>query len=340
MKQIIITVATFLLAGVVCAQRTTAEAYIAQYSEAAMQEMMRSGVPAAITLAQGIHESESGNSELAQKSNNHFGIKCKDTWLGEKVYHDDDARGECFRKYGSVLDSYADHSNFLRVNQRYASLFELDPADYEGWAKGLKKAGYATNPRYAQLLINLVEKYHLNDYTVVALQKMGKPMPENYVFASATPPPAPAAPTGTATPQPAPAAAMQAPVTAAFPEGIFRINETRVIYAKAGTSLLAIAENNGIELSKLLDFNDLEEEDGDILTEDALVYLQRKRKQGAVEFHIVQQGENLYDICQKQGIRYDSLLELNNLDSDAAPAPGEKIYLKTKAPSKPKLLSR
>src|SRR5690606_35110935 len=115
--------------------------------------MKRSGVPAAITLAQGILESESGNSELVKKSNNHFGIKCKSTWTGDTVSHDDDANGECFRAYKNASDSYRDHSDFLRGNKRYADLFKLSQDDYAGWAKGLKKAGYATNPRYPDLLI-------------------------------------------------------------------------------------------------------------------------------------------------------------------------------------------
>jgi hypothetical protein len=336
----IVSFAILFISLTTLAQKSSPEAYIEQFKQAAMQEMMRSGVPAAITLAQGIHESESGNSELVKKSNNHFGIKCKNTWQGGKVYHDDDARGECFRKYNSALDSYADHSDFLKANQRYSSLFALDPADYEGWARGLKKAGYATNPRYAPLLISLVQKYHLNDYSVLALQQMGKPIPEGYVFSTTTPAPAytgqPAAPVAAA---PAPVTP-EPPAIPIFPEGVFKINETKVIYVKAGTSLLAVAEKNNLELSRLLDFNDMSDEDGDILEADGLIYLQRKRKQGAVDFHIVQAGENLFDICQKQGIRFESLLALNNLNEEAQPAPGEKLYLKTKAPATPKLLSR
>ncbi|MFT4024513.1 MAG: glucosaminidase domain-containing protein [Flavihumibacter sp.] len=119
--------------------------YINTYRHLAIEEMKRTGVPASITLAQGIHETEAGRSELVRKSNNHFGIKCKSTWVGEKVYHDDDAEGECFRSYNDPAVSYRDHSDFLRAGARYASLFKLDPTDYKGWAHGLKKAGYATN---------------------------------------------------------------------------------------------------------------------------------------------------------------------------------------------------
>ena len=122
--------------------------YIATYQSIAISEMQRTGVPAAVKLAQGIHETTAGTSELVKKSNNHFGIKCKSDWTGEKVSHTDDAPHECFRKYDDPLQSYRDHSDFLKSSSRYSSLFKLDPLDYEAWAYGLKKAGYATNPKY------------------------------------------------------------------------------------------------------------------------------------------------------------------------------------------------
>ena len=132
------------------------------------------GVPASITLAQGIHETEAGTSDLVRKSNNHFGIKCKATWTGGKVFHDDDAMGECFRSYRRPEDSYMDHSDFLKNRPYYAALFKLDPTDYKGWANGLKKAGYATNPKYPQMLIKLIEEYDLQEYTYEALGKLPK----------------------------------------------------------------------------------------------------------------------------------------------------------------------
>ena len=146
--------------------------YILEYKSLAISEMQRTGVPAAITLAQGIHESGAGLSPLALASNNHFGIKCKSNWTGESVRHDDDAKGECFRKYPASEDSYKDHSDFLRNGQRYAFLFSLDPTDYEGWANGLKNAGYATNPKYPQVLIKLIEDYGLQEYTFIAMGKI------------------------------------------------------------------------------------------------------------------------------------------------------------------------
>jgi LysM repeat protein len=144
------------------------QAYIDTYKELAIQEMQRTGVPAAIKLAQGIHETMAGTSDLVKKSNNHFGIKCKTGWNGDKVYHDDDEAGECFRSYTNAIDSYRDHSDFLKRSQRYQFLFELPATDYEGWAYGLKKAGYATNIKYSQILIKLIQTYQLQQYTILA----------------------------------------------------------------------------------------------------------------------------------------------------------------------------
>jgi murein DD-endopeptidase MepM/ murein hydrolase activator NlpD len=137
--------------------------YIETYAPLALKEMNRTGVPAAIKIAQGILETNAGQSDLVNKSNNHFGIKCKSSWTGEKVYHDDDEAGECFRKYESAEASYLDHSDYLKSQPRYAFLFEFDSNDYAAWAWGLKKAGYATNPIYAQSLIKYIETYRLTD---------------------------------------------------------------------------------------------------------------------------------------------------------------------------------
>ncbi len=145
--------------------------YIDIYKDLAIEEMKRTGIPASITLAQGIHESGAGCSELASLSNNHFGIKCKSNWTGESVRHNDDSKNECFRKYPSVADSYRDHSDFLRAGQRYSFLFSIDPSNYTEWANGLKKAGYATNPKYPLALIKLIEDYNLQEFTVLAISK-------------------------------------------------------------------------------------------------------------------------------------------------------------------------
>jgi len=338
--------------------------YVNTYKALAMEEMQRSGIPAAIILAQGLHESEAGTSELVKQSNNHFGIKCKDDWKGEVAYHDDDSRQECFRSYPTAADSYRDHSDFLRHGSRYAFLFQLDPTDYEGWAYGLKKAGYATNIRYSQILIKLIKDYNLQQYSLIALGKL-KPADEVVLTMPgrssqvATIAPAAAGSSGQAgtagTTVPvigAPTAGT--PATAgtsagaggadqqttapeeAYPDGEFTINRTRVVYGRAGLSLLAIAQQYDVPLGRLLEFNDLKEED--VLVKGQLIFLQRKRRTGSTEFHVVRAGETLYDISQAEGIRFQDMLEMNQLTPGGQPLAGERIYLQGSAPVRPKLV--
>jgi hypothetical protein len=294
--------------------------YVNAYQALAIAEEQRTGVPAAITLAQGLHESEAGTSELVKSSNNHFGIKCKDDWKGGVIYHDDDARQECFRSYASAADSYRDHSDFLRNGSRYAFLFQLDPTDYEGWAYGLKKAGYATNIRYSQILIKLIQDYNLEQYTLIAVGKMAAPdaRPDTVTVDSAT--------TNAATAGPA----------VSYPEGEFQINRTRVVYVLAGVSLLSIANRYDIQLGRLFEFNDMKQED--VLEKGQLIFLQRKRREGSIEYHVVREGEAMYDIAQAEGVRLQDLLEMNQLEQGQEPAMGERIYLKRSAPARPKLV--
>lgn len=304
--------------------------YIQAYKQLAIEEMMRSGVPAAITLAQGIHESGSGKSDLSRRSNNHFGIKCKSDWNGEKVYHDDDARGECFRSYPSPELSFRDHSDFLRANTRYAPLFQLDPEDYEGWANGLKRAGYATNPRYAQIIVKLIEDYRLQQYTLIAL---GKITPGEEILAGGSNSPATdpvGGPSLTGESIEENIHDEELP-SVDYPDGVFKINETRVVFARKGTSLLALAETHELPLARLLDFNDLEEVD--LVPRDQLIYVQRKRKKGTAEYHIVQRGETPYSISQSEGIRLESLLEYNGISFDATLRAGQKVFLQASARS-------
>jgi LysM repeat protein len=309
--------------------------YINTYKALAISEMQRTGIPAAIKLAQGIHETDAGNSVLVRKSNNHFGIKCKSTWTGSKVYHDDDARGECFRSYASPQDSYMDHSNFLKGSPRYASLFELDPTDYEGWAYGLKKAGYATNIKYSQILIRIINEYHLQDYTMIALGRM-KPEDEWLVKESTGSSPiiTPAELKIETTTDEA-EKALVIDQTPNFPEGEFKINDTRVVYARPGTALLAIAQQYDVPLKRLMDFNEIKEEN--VLVKGQLLFLQRKRKHGSQPFHTVQAGETVYDIAQAEGVRLESLMDYNHLDNGMQPAAGERLYLKETAPTRPLL---
>ena len=315
------------------AQGLTPAQYIEQYKDLAIREMKRMGVPAAITLAQGLLETENGNSDLLKKSNNHFGIKCKETWTGPSVSHDDDAPGECFRKYTNADESYIDHSNFLRTRKHYDFLFTLDPVDYKAWAYGLKKAGYATNPRYPDLLIKYIETYNLNDYSLIAMGK--KKADEPVIVKTNQPVSNPQTTTVVTDPVVKVEGKKQ---TVVYPVGEFKINETRVMYATKGTSFLAIAQQYNIALKYIFDFNDLKESEA--LTNDQLIYLQRKRKTGANQFHTVAEGESLYDIAQQQGIRLDALMQLNILTANQQPAAGEQLYLQAPAPAAPKLSNK
>lgn len=310
---------------VVCSAFTSALAqssatireYIETYRELAIEEMQRTGVPAAITLAQGIHETGAGQSNLVRKSNNHFGIKCKSEWKGESVSHDDDARGECFRKYDDPAESYRDHSDFLKYRKHYAFLFDLEPTDYEGWAYGLKKAGYATNPKYPQILIKIIKDYNLQEYTLIAMGK--KHFEEKWAKTDDIITPA------------------EVYNATKYPSGVFKINETNVVMVPKGTPFLAVADKHNVSLRRLFDFNDMEPVE--VAERDMLIYLHRKRKTGDNEFHKVAPGESLYDIAQKEGIRLESLRNLNMLSGDAQPEVGETLYLKGHAPTAPRLAS-
>jgi LysM repeat protein len=309
----------------------TIQEYINTYKDIAIQEMIRTGVPASIKLAQGIHETTAGTSDLVRMSNNHFGIKCKANWTGESVSHDDDARGECFRKYGQAADSYRDHSDFLRNSGRYASLFTLDPIDYQGWAYGLKKAGYATNPRYPQIIIKLIEDYHLQDYTLIALGKLPN---KEEGLASVTAKDPGQADAAVITKEDS----VPAEEESVYPIGEFRINDTKVVYIKKETPLLVIAQQYHLPLARIFEFNDMKEVE--TLPKSQLIYLQRKKKTGNSQYHIVREGETVQDIARIEAIRLESLLEYNQLQGFMQPLAGEQLYLRGKAPSMPKLVKR
>jgi LysM repeat protein len=305
--------------------------------------MQRTGIPASIKLAQGIHETSAGTSDLVKKSNNHFGLKCKAEWTGMTVSHTDDAPDECFRKYESPLDSYKDQSNYLKNTPRYASLFELDPTDYKAWAFGLKKAGYATNPKYTQVLIKLIEDYDLQDYTMIALGKL-KPGQETLaknknseiVMPDEKPVVMPTEPEVVVySKKEAKKEAVEKKPE--YPDGEFKINETKVIYAKKGTSYLSIAEKYAIPLARIFEFNDMKMQE--IVDRDQLIYIMRKRKVGLNEQHIVKPGETLADIAQIEALRIESLLEYNFLQPNMQPAVGSVLYLHTKGPGMPALAS-
>jgi LysM repeat protein len=324
MKKVLIIIAGVLLMKISIAQPITVAQYIQQHKDFAIREMKRMGVPAAITLAQGILETESGNSELVKKSNNHFGIKCKSSWTAGGVSHDDDAQGECFRSYKDAEGSYRDHSNFLRGSDRYAFLFKLDPRDYKGWSYGLRKAGYATNPRYPEILIKYIEDNDLEQYTLEAVNEVPvfdaskyKSDPEDKAFDEITK-----------------TSFQEKPVKNNQPlndhpqqfENKMMINGSAAIAVKKGTSLLAIATENNIKLSKLLEYNDLDT-DG-LIDKDQVIFLEKKSKEGEKDFYILQQDETLYDVAQKNGVRLQSLYEYNTFSINEIPSEGTKVNLK------------
>jgi LysM repeat protein len=319
--------------------------YIEKFRDVAKAEMVRTGVPASITLAQGIHETAAGKSELVLKSNNHFGIKCKSSWTGEKVYHDDDARGECFRKYQHAYQSYKDHSDFLRQNQRYAFLFGFQPTDYENWARGLKQAGYATNPQYPQLLIGLVEKYNLNVYTKEVMAAEDSMVWVNDTTLAVFPKQStrevmvvekndekkqPTQPLQAAMPVAAVETATETVDNekwSQYSKTVFEKNGAKAIVVEKGTSFLAIAQNNGVSLKNLYEFNDIAGQPLIVEQSYLLLYLQRKKKMGAAKMHMVQAGETLWTVSQDEGIRLDSLAELNALSKSTVLKVGDQLRL-------------
>ena len=326
--------------------------YITTYKDLAIEEMQRTGMPASIKLAQGIHETSAGTSDLVKRSNNHFGLKCKSDWKGMSVSHTDDRPNECFRKYESPVESFIDQSNYLRSSPRYASLFVLDPTNYRAWAYGLKKAGYATNPKYSEILIKLIEDYNLQDYTLIALGKM-RAGDEELVKNNLNQPgistetgsreviPAVNITSSDLSKNPDPKEETKKTPTIVskpfYPEGEFKLNETRVTFAKEGTSFLSLAEKFNIPLSRLFEFNEMKP--GDIVEKDMLVYLMRKRKFGLNDQHIVKEGETITDIAQIEAIRVESILEYNFLKADAKLAVGSVLYLRGKGPSYPLILN-
>lgn len=343
---------------------TPQQSYIERYSASAVREMYRSGVPASITLAQGLLESRYGQSRLAVEANNHFGIKCFD-WKGRTIKEDDDLKGECFRAYDSVDDSYADHSDFLRYRQRYAFLFDLKITDYKAWAHGLKKAGYATDPQYATKLIRIIEEYDLS--------RFDRMKPSD--FAAAVPAGGAATGKSSGSGNVAPKEEMltgkirtrkvkkvrrkrEEKLVAEIPEAIPAsptvlsepqrcdpsVNETlhfslsRPVYVKNGVpfiystdddSYASIAAANNLFLKELLRFNDL--------TEDAapapgtVVYLQVKKNQTrrGLDKHIVEgEDESLRDICQEYAVKMSSIMKLNGFAPGHKLRPGDTVLLR------------
>ena len=296
MKRLLLVLMTVLLS--IGAAKNPKLDYIDKYSDIAIIEMKRTGVPASITLAQGILESNAGQSVLATKGNNHFGIKCHNDWKGKTMKMDDNAPKECFRVYPNAEASFRDHSDFLRSRDRYKSLFELKQTDYKGWARGLKKAGYATDPGYADKLITLIEDYELYrfDKGVKVSVKPPLEIEEPKVVQL----------------EPRPGMKYQESVTFSTARKVYSQNGVPFVYSEAGETYASIAASNGLFLKELLKFNDHEQELA--LEPGTMVYLARKKAQGPVgvnKYVVEKDGETLRDIAQRFGIRYAALQKLN-----------------------------
>lgn len=296
MKRLLLVLMTVLLS--IGAAKNPKLDYIDKYSDIAIKEMKRTGVPASITLAQGILESNAGQSVLATKGNNHFGIKCHNDWKGKTMKMDDNAPKECFRVYPNAEASFRDHSDFLRSRDRYKSLFELKQTDYKGWARGLKKAGYATDPGYADKLITLIEDYELYrfDKGVKVSVKPPLEIEEPKVVQL----------------EPCPGMKYQESVTFSTARKVYSQNGVPFVYSEAGETYASIAASNGLFLKELLKFNDHEQELA--LEPGTMVYLARKKAQGPVgvnKYVVEKDGETLRDIAQRFGIRYAALQKLN-----------------------------
>lgn len=295
-------------------KKTTKQEYFQAYAPLAVKEMKRTGIPASITLAQGSLESNNGNSDLATKGNNHFGIKCHKDWDGDKMYMDDDEKGECFRVYKKAEDSFDDHSDFLMTRQRYAFLFKLDPLDYKSWAQGLKTAGYATNPQYPQLLIKLIEDNKLYEYDKHG-DVLAKSNKHKKIDLSKIAPP--------------PVLVDIDSFTISLPERkIKRNNKRRYVIAKKGDTYTTIARDFDLMAWQIAKFNDMDRDSS--LKQNQVVYIQAKKRNAERKYkaHIAQKGETYQSVSQLYGIKLKRVLKFNGLKEVQTLEPGQIVYLR------------
>ena len=297
---------------VLTAQRITPEDYIQTYKDIAMREMKSHKIPASITLAQGLLESGAGNSALSREAKNHFGIKCHKGWKGETYTMDNDEKDECFRKYDDVEDSFRDHSEFLTTHSRYAALFDLEITDYQGWAKGLKEAGYATNPKYAQLLIDLIERYDLSKYDRIALgqitddEKLPDIAPEEELIELAF-----------------------SPDDHSAYELVDMTADKRFIYAKEGETPEQLAKDFGIKFKKFCEYNLLSHPAEMVFHSGDVVYLAKLRnKNWKAKKYTVQEGETLRDVALRFAMKPNKILKKNSLDEGTRLRAGQVLWLR------------
>lgn len=304
----------------------SAQKYVELYKGDAIKEMYAHGVPASITLAQGMLESGNGNSDLAREANNHFGIKCHTDWTGETFIKDDDKEDECFRKYKTVLESYTDHSLFIKNKQRYASLFDLEITDYRGWAYGLKAAGYATDPDYPKLLIKIIEENRLFLYDNSLGGK--RPKPKEVKEPTVEQP-------KKINKEEAKAPAKAAPAVAkkekSVKHHVLTQNGVRYVEAADGDSYQSISKEFDTDIRLLYNYNDIENDNK--LTKGERVYLKPKRSKAKTEYHTVKEGETMHAISQQHGIKLKKLYQKNNMKQGAEPKPGQQLWLKKQKPT-------
>ncbi|WP_455590448.1 glucosaminidase domain-containing protein [Bacteroides sp.] len=270
--------------------------YIEKYSELAVEQMKEHKIPASITLAQGLLESGAGMSTLAKKSNNHFGIKCGSNWRGRTVRHDDDRRNECFRAYSHPRASYEDHSVFLTRGARYAFLFKLDITDYRGWARGLKKAGYATDPSYANRLITIIEDYDLYKYDRKSTRPSGSRRKES--------------------------------APSLLPHQVYIANGIAYVTARSGDTFKDLGKEFDISWRKLVKYNDLQKDY--TLMQGDIIYLKAKKKKASKPYtvYVVKDGDSMHGISQKYAIRLKNLYKMNRKDGDYVPEVGDRLRLR------------
>lgn len=290
--------------------------YIDTYKEVAIDQMLRYHIPASITLAQGLLESGAGKSDLSVRGNNHFGIKCHN-WTGPTMHHDDDLRQECFRVYDSALESYEDHSKFLSARGRYSSLFKLDITDYKGWAHGLKAAGYATNPKYAPHLIEIIETYKLYQYDTATYADLKSYNKKTYT------------PMQNDTPKHQESKPLEENNINIFSHEVKMCNNTYYVLAQEGDTFASIAQEFGLKASKVADYNELPPNAQ--LVKGKPVFLEKKQARADKSYagvpHVVKAGESLHSIAQMYAIKMSSLLKMNHIKSTQILNVGDQLIV-------------
>ena len=321
MKRFFLVVTSVFLTLLLQAQ-SPQQRYIDTYSSLAVQEMVRSGVPASITLAQGLLESGAGLSKLATEGNNHFGIKCHNGWTGRSMKQDDDRRGECFRVYDRAEESFRDHSDFLRYRDRYKFLFDLELTDYKGWAYGLKQAGYATDPKYAAKLIQYIEDYDLSQYDRLSTEQEAEMPPAPNKLEE--PVVIPVQKNGTDIPTPV-SEEFHFPLS----RQLYSLSGVPFVYAMEGESYKSIAAYYHLFKREILRYNDLQ--GNPELLPGTIVYLAAKKKKApkGLEMYIVaEDGEDLHSICQRFAVQEKAIRKLNGLGQDPELKEGDEIKLR------------